>query len=666
MEATAPLLTIWKNKFIAYVGKMALNNFFKHLVTDEHFISKALPAYLYYPLLFNEAFQYHEPEKLEKLCLAGFFYYRSLIELDDIVDSTHPTKRPYAPLVSSICQEEAIKLLSSLFPLDSIFWCYWGNRRDEYLNAVAQDKANPITIPLPAYETHAEQKSAFGKIAIDSLHVLTEEKYLSVYEQLLKAHRHFSVGFQLLDDVKDYRKDAENAQINWAHMALNEHASRQQYELNNWPLAKRHSYLHLSGVANKLLKQSNTCFSQALEIAQALGLHAWQETIVRQNKAIMYLRLYYEAHVKRAISKSRFSTTLRYATAKGAPYAANELACCLRLAETFITDSQNEDGSWQDFHTNAGLSNSWVTGYVLAHIADIPSCSGQAKIKAARFLQNSHQKGSGWGYNTDWIADVDSTTTALLALDLSCQPMYPQATSWVANQRKDGGFSTYTDHQKLYQSLDKSKSNLTGWLQNHTCVSAMAYYFLARTNDYPESQSEVRKFLLHARNPEGMWGAYWWTSPIYSTTYIIKGLLLESVPGAYADVINSAVEALLNLQLADGGFGTALPAPVASSAYYTGLVLDTICSDAELFARYRPQADKACNWLLRHQHTDGSWSSSALMQIPSPEVQQPQKEVSTWRLSSSGTNIIVEDEMRVFSTVIAMKAISAYRRSLPG
>lgn len=206
------LFTYHKDIIKAYGNSATLHDTFKKAIIDENFINHSPKYYLFYPKLFSQYFCAIDAVIIDKLCLAGYLYYLSSLYLDSVIDENNFKNMLY----SQVCQEEAIKLLGELFPRDSNFWKYWQDRKIEFFSAVKLEKdQSAFNFPLASYEKIAAFKSAFGKIAIDALHVLSGEKDKAVHELLLKSHDLFSIGFQITDDILDLRKDNKSQQMNY-------------------------------------------------------------------------------------------------------------------------------------------------------------------------------------------------------------------------------------------------------------------------------------------------------------------------------------------------------------------------------------------------------------------------------------------------------------------
>ena len=134
--------------------------------------------------------------------------------MDNVLDQQ--SSKSELILLSSICQEECIKILTTIYPLNSPFWKTWNQRRNEYLYAYQLDKAPHKVNSYDDFEVLADYKSAFGKIPIDCLYLLSGNKNETLYNSLLLSHKYFYCGLQILDDVNDIREDFKNKQFNIA------------------------------------------------------------------------------------------------------------------------------------------------------------------------------------------------------------------------------------------------------------------------------------------------------------------------------------------------------------------------------------------------------------------------------------------------------------------
>ena len=139
-------------------------------------------------------------------------------------------------------------------------------------------------ISFDVYEDLADKKSAFGKIAIDSLNSLSDNNYQEMYNKLLESHKFFSVGFQLYDDVKDFREDLQKGQFNWAVYKLKDIVDFAEFD-NDIPTFNK--LLYIRGVAQEVLKLSIDNFQKSLDIInQSQNESEWGQVVAEMKSTI--------------------------------------------------------------------------------------------------------------------------------------------------------------------------------------------------------------------------------------------------------------------------------------------------------------------------------------------------------------------------------------------
>ncbi len=106
-----------KEQFTNYIQNLAISNSFKSIIIDENFINCNPVFYQNYPSLFANIFTLQEQD-LDLLNIAGYLYYQATIFTDNLLDENDVSKFP----IISICQEESIKILTSIFGLKNDFW----------------------------------------------------------------------------------------------------------------------------------------------------------------------------------------------------------------------------------------------------------------------------------------------------------------------------------------------------------------------------------------------------------------------------------------------------------------------------------------------------------------------------------------------------------------
>ncbi|MBS1506531.1 MAG: hypothetical protein JSS79_07795 [Bacteroidetes bacterium] len=628
---------------------------------DNDFIENNLHIYLFYPEVFSGVFISKKNKQLiqrvKHLNISGYLFYRSMLEIDKSVDQMNTGKRKkieshYLPILSSLCQEESIKLLTTVFPIKSAFWNFWAKRREEYLTALSIDKGKSTIQLLSDYETYADYKSAFGKIAIDSVFVLSGRKSKRSYQALLQSHKYFSTALQLLDDLLDFREDLIHPQFNFGLFLLRQRLSEKAIDassLDNDTLSK---HLYLQGVAEEMILLALNYFKKSMDAVTGFDLAFWNEAHVQKIRSadtiLTHIRSYNATiHAKVVLSKRLFSDAGK----------TGDMSEQLKLSLGFIQKNQNEDGSWNDFQNRAGISNVWSTGFILSNLLNVAAVSPDAINRSVGFLKQNKKDGM-WGYNSGWIPDIDSSTFVLLALSMAQHSLPKELPQWEGYQKRNGGFSTYMDKKALVEALDFQYKDVTGWTQSHSCVSSAAFYFLSKCGlTGNTSHKKALKYILSIQSANHLWPSYWWTSPVYSTSYALRGLI-HSGYSADTDIVFGSLNALAHRQNEDGSFSTELN---EKSAFFTALALSAFTSSKQIANLFKESAKSAASWLLHSQYDDGSFPSSYCLQIPDASICDT-GQVQRWEKSTAqSTNIVIDDFMRLFSTSVAIQALSSYR-----
>lgn len=181
-------------EFSKYIKNLNLDFKIEHSILSTEFLNSNPTFYLFYPKLFSIETKENK-ETIDLLCIAGYLYYQSVIIMDAIIDEKNISKYP----VAVVCQEESVKLLTFIFGLNSNFWSLWNLRKNEFFNAITiqNDLIEKSNVEFIEFETLADYKSSFGKIAIDSIFSLQNKNDTNLYNKYLKSHKYFSIGFQL-------------------------------------------------------------------------------------------------------------------------------------------------------------------------------------------------------------------------------------------------------------------------------------------------------------------------------------------------------------------------------------------------------------------------------------------------------------------------------------
>lgn len=645
-----------KEVFVEYIKQLSLADDIKdYFLSDSFFLDDDSPdSYLYYAELFHSAFGVSiKKEIVQKLNISAFLYYRSILIQDAFIDFDDDKLNSKSLLLVSICQEESIKILSNVFPLDSVFWSFWNERRKEYLRAVKLDHTKKFKFSWDSFENLADSRSAFGKVAVDLWFVLSSQRDKKLHEELLKSHRKFSSGFQIIDDIQDFRSDLDRTQFNIAHHFLRLDLAKKNLKFEDLDGDLLHKYFYVLGTCKNLIDKASQYFTEALQLAldTEKRLTLWERLIQIKKREVVSFNLHLDAYIKILITDSKYSKKNKLVSNKN--ISTEEVKNSLDDVNSFIKRQLNPKGYWEDIYLNAGLSNVWVTGLISSLITEHIDFDRKAGIGVMSFIKKSQNDDGLWGYNTSWISDVDSSTCALLGLHLNGKDITQQIEQWLKLQNSDGGFSTYTDENKVVEILNYTVRNVDGWLNSHVCVSALAYFLLSHLDGFKKAKESLKTYLLSILTKDCIWDSYWWTSPLYSTCYILKGLMNE---GIEEKLVQESIQKVLSMMNDNGSFADDFS---SSNVFYTGLVLGTLCYDKRFYSMYSDKADSIVKWLLTSQFDDGSFPSSTCLRVPAPNVINP-KNVQEWKIGNTSTNIVTSDKMRLLSSSAAQNGLSSY------
>lgn len=260
-------------------------------------------------------------------------------------------------------------------------------------------------------------------------------------------------------------------------------------------------------------------------------------------------------------------------------------------------------------------------------------------------------------YNENIISDGDSTTFKLGFMNrMKKEISFNEKEKWLAFMNKDGGWVTYRDEKFLKNLLGFEAENMPvgGWLTNKLCISASAAYVLSQFDGLKDEYIASCSFLAKHLKSNIALSSYWWSSPVYATSFSI--MTLSKHPNFREQIVRS-VEWLKNQQQEEGYWKNEMlnvPSP-----FYTALALKSLL----LFdsKKYENCIKKGIAWIVQNQVTDGSWLTNRILRIPAPDVEDPLK-VDRWKLSSFGVNWVADDHNRVFTTSIVVNMLACFHK----
>lgn len=344
-------------------------------------------------------------------------------------------------------------------------------------------------------------------------------------------------------------------------------------------------------------------------------------------------------------------------------FSTSEVTCSIERAAEFIQSKQSPDGLWRDFHTKAGRSSEWVTGFV--HYALVNSGQAIEPYKTLKELLYRQRRSGGWSYSREVPSDCDSTAWVMMAFGAT--PVWrpsvvERAIIYLKRHQHEieGGFRTYVPEDKVDAYIGVSDPALTqGWMEAHSSVTALTLQALLFHGESISSPlvGKGLKYLLRKRTYYGIWHTYWWKGYAYCTYQSMRSL--GWARALSASEFGPTRAFLISQQNQDGGWNDSGggESEVFASAF-------TLLSLLLLPSRESAHAVEAgVSWLLRFQRANGSWPVAPILRIPPPMVKDPEV-VESWALDQEGTGTLVTDQEGIFTAASALWALSVYRSTI--
>jgi squalene-hopene/tetraprenyl-beta-curcumene cyclase len=603
---------------------------------------------LYVNLFYFLAPLYPAVESINKLSFAGYLYFRFLLFFDDFIDNvsvlSRRTETSKNLMVGFEFYEKSIRELSSVIPNDD-FWKSFSALRQGYFKTIQLEKN--ISLKKEAFSEDVFNKLAIGKssMCFATVHALESIGGKTTFaNEIIQCLEHIHIAYQYLDDIDDFRKDIAEEQWTYLRYKLSEYLAEKGLGETTDP-GIQHKYLYLSGIAEESIRMATVNFGAAIDITKKLGLQNFENYLQGQNDQCIQHLKEIEFLKKKATSKIGKSNLLHksisveQAISRGLQYLINNI---------------NQDFAWPDFLTSAGEGKNWTTAFVGYNLAQLENT---IDILPKVLQSNATKYGR---YNDDVLQDGDSTNFFIAFKSaMNQQVLKEEIKGWLRFRNADGGWVTYRDEDKLREFLKISRDvSMSGWMNAQHCVTAVSALVLLQVGDVGKDiYDQTCQYLISHQNAKGYWNSYWWTSPVYATSFSVLAMAANVSAKEHC---KKAVQWLVSVQQADGSWKNGAHT-TESSALYTALALRAIATFDDDGNLYKDAVDKGFEWLMQNQTEDGSWKSQRVLRIPSPDIENPDL-VFHWRKSSFGTNCVVDDHNRFFTTSTVVSTLESIRK----
>ena len=407
-----------------------------------------------YPLLFYTLFPRVSLAQLRSLSVAGSFLFDHVLCLDALLDRSSP---PHAAtlLLSGELYREAVSRLHALFPPASPFWGHFDRYHAHFCQAVLAEESRHRALVHPYdddLETIYAGKTAVAKACLAALAVLDgDEEVLACLEA---SHDAFYVGFQLADDLEDWRLDYRRGHYSYPlTRAFLSAGWERRVEADERPsVAEVGDLLARSGVAEETRRMALACFDRADSHLGPMVEGSWRDAI---------------RHSRERVARSGFDTGADEApVAPGAPAGEARVlwtgppatvAPIARAWRRWLDASRHPrigapevvDEQWRVLHGSGGAS---TVGAAL--------CQVGLAVHASMGVFPEHGLAAHLGVSTgelEWFRSHDAWLDALLAIGLDDPPEL-----WKAGDPASGWVPPAVGRYLGYRLVDQCTHELAG------------------------------------------------------------------------------------------------------------------------------------------------------------------------------------------------------------
>ncbi|WP_282159898.1 hypothetical protein [Ulvibacterium marinum] len=581
----------------------------------------------------------------KNLKAASYAYFRGLLVLDGVID------RSISPLsfidgLNSV--EVSIKILSKLFPIGHPFWIDFEKCKATYFKTLQVERKNSkdkYSLSETEFDEVAKGKSSVCYAIVHALSYLALNKDEELNKDLIECLEQIHIAFQCKDDIDDFFDDLENGQHTYAHVLVFKSLEKEAKVVTNPKNDFLLRYFYVSGKAQFLISKAISHLEQAGAIAEKYRLSKLnafiKQEIVTSNAQIHEIQLLIDKTKSKLNQKEKIIP-------RSDNMEESILDDAVQRGVNFLLQSFEEGHILSDFMTSAGVGKNWISNYAAFLLAGYSQTEKIIKRlkKSDAVMDKTKTQAS---YNTSIVQDSDSLAFHLAAHKLMFNHTNVNELEELKKfQGKDCGWRTYINENKLRKQINLDKAiSLEGWISSHNCVSASICYILSSVSK--DLYLRTAEFLSKRIHENGSLDSYWWSSPVYATSWYIMALSQDDL---LKNECQQSVHWLVKGQKANGSWVDRFSRK--ESFFYTSLATKALLTFNE--EKYQKEIRKGLSFLLNNQIVDGSWKSDRILAIPQTDVMN-QADVKRWRRSSFGVNVLVDDHKRIFTTVTVLNTL---------
>lgn len=604
--------------------------------------------YDYYPYLFHNEFERVSKETFRTIAISGALYLRYLLLNDRMMDSKDIIN-PSNLLYSDYLHEKSLSLLHSLFSSSSVFWEYFAGYNREFTSAILLERTKHFGIVSPysfsEFESIAKGKSTMAKYVTTALAILNETP--EKIEALEKSQDYFHIGFQLIDDLQDWKEDYLNRNYSCLLTSIIYQNKLVEHAASNNPpdLETIGRALYLSKMAEKQMNYAVRSLKKATAYGAICPL--WIDIIKEYLLQSEELRNKYDSIFKKLISRRKIQhEQSEEVSQKNKSSIKNKqlLSSIKHALDYILTDRElNLLAMEHRMSSQSGKNKSTYVVFLRALIIDTlldarsfyPNADEIIEKEVEILVASKLKKiRGGWRYfpELDELPpDADDLGQVLQVLSKSRYDAIDEAVSDPVSlllsqcSYDDGSFETWlvdyndpSNETAIIKNAFNREWTFRKGKDNDVLANILYGLYLYDFNHLKDRIKKGINCLEKRQSKEGYWSSNWYWGNYYGT-YVSARIINAVTPGS--STLKNAAEYLMNSQNYDGGWGNIGSDPLNTAFALLTLVL--------LRTKNRSCITNGLNYLYSRQNPKGFWEKVEFIKASDHDSTHKSKIITT-------------------------------------
>lgn len=179
------------------------------------------------------------------------------------------------------------QLLNEVIPSKSRFWKkYQARLLDHFKEASVNrmDSSDKNGWNQAAYHELLKLRYSLLYLPLDILFHLTGESSKTNYYYLSESLFHFTVGFNIPNEIVGFTSDSNLGLKNYAWIPLSEYLEKENLDRRLFSFEELHKIMYLTGIATQLYDEALAAFDDCLAIIRPLNLPLFEKIVHKQVK----------------------------------------------------------------------------------------------------------------------------------------------------------------------------------------------------------------------------------------------------------------------------------------------------------------------------------------------------------------------------------------------